>query len=98
MGLRFGASSDCVLSKTRTPFFLYLERGNAKDLQTIRSVVGCSKAPTPRMAPKAHHVTNKTQERHSARSCGANVLVLEQTCDKVTSPSIVPQTHENEFE
>ena len=75
--------SDCVLSKT--PFFLYLEKGNAQDLQTIRCVNGCSKAPTPRRAPKAHHVANKTQERQCARSCGTNVLALEQTRDKFTS-------------
>jgi len=69
--------SDCVLSKT--PFFLYLERGNAQDLQTIRSVVGCSKAPTPRWQPKAHHMANKTREGHCARSCGTNVFVVIRT-------------------
>ena len=46
LSLSLSLSSDCVLSKT--PFFLYLERGNAQDFQTIRSVGGCSKAPTPR--------------------------------------------------
>jgi len=58
-------------------------------------VVGCSKAPTPRRTPKAHHVANKTQERHCARSFGTNVLVLQQTRDKFTLPLIVLQTHEN---
>jgi len=48
-------------------------------------MVGCSKAPTPKGAPKAHHVANKTQERHYARSSGTNALVLEQTRDKCTS-------------
>ena len=65
-------------SWSKTPFFFYLERGNTQDLQTIRSVVGCSKAPTPRWAPKAHHVANKTQEGHCARSCGTNVHVLDR--------------------
>jgi len=39
-------TSDSVLSNT--PFFFYLDRGNVQDLQTIRCMVGCSKAPTPR--------------------------------------------------
>ena len=90
------AVSDCVLSKT--PFFLYLERGIAQDLQTIRSVVDYSQSPTPRWAPKTHHLANKTQEGRCARSCGTNVFVLEHTRDKFTSPPIVLQTHENEFE
>jgi len=33
------SSSDCVFSKT--PFFPYLGKGNAQDIQTIRCVVGC---------------------------------------------------------
>jgi len=92
--------SDCVLSKT--PFFLYLERGNAQDLQTIRRVVGCSKSPTSRRAPKGHHVESTkgtpSQERRCARSSGTNVLVSEHTRDQFTLPSIAPQMHENEFE
>ena len=51
----------------------------------VGCMVGCSKAPTPRRTPKAHHVANKTQERHCAGSSGTNVLVLEQTRDKFTS-------------
>ena len=87
--------SDSVLSKTS--FSLYLEKGNAQDLQTICCAIGCSKAPRPRWAPKAHHVENKTQETHCARSSGTNVLILEQTRDKFTSLLIVLQMHENEL-
>jgi len=50
------------------------------------------------LAPKVHHVANKTQERHYVRSSGTNVLVLEQTHDKVKSLLIVLHMHENELE
>ena len=36
------SSSDCVFSKT--PFFPYLGKGNAQDIQTICCVVGCCEA------------------------------------------------------
>jgi len=61
----------------------HLEKRNTQDLQMICCVIDCSEAPTSRWAPKAHPVAKKTQERHCARSFGTNVLVLEQTRDKL---------------
>jgi len=88
--------SDSVLSKT--PFFLYLEKRDAQDLQTICCAIGCQKEPTPRWAPKEHNVANKTQETHCAKLSGTNMLVLEQTRNKFTSLFIILQVHENELE
>ena len=78
---------DSIFSKK--PFSLYLEKGNAQDLQTICCAIGCSKARTPRRAPKTRHVENKTQETHCARSSGTKVLILNQTRDEFTSLLIV---------
>jgi len=89
-------STWAIPSYQRRPSSLRKSEGNVRFPTNLHGVHRSAR-PTSRWAPKAHHMMGKTQWRHCERSFGTNVLVLGKQRDKFASPSMVPQTHENEF-
>jgi len=50
--------------------------------------------PTARLAPKAHRLASKTQQRHCTRSSVTKVLSFEQDTPQLTSLPILLEMHE----